>query len=324
MTTEGTIWDMHKPKLSVILPTYNRAPYLTRMLDSVLTQKFTEFELLLLNNGSTDEKTEGICLSYADKDERIRFFSLPDNQGPAPARNLGIREARAPYMIHVDDDDYCESDHFDLLYELITKYNADIAISGCADEFEDEIRTKHQYEGVYVWDQAELVSEFLKRDKFHAAPATKMYRTSLFEHVKYPTGVLVDDIHVTYRLIASCNKGVAHGRPTYRFFKHGENTTSFLETNHIWPDLLQEYLVMQSERVKYISERVPEEAAHVRYAAWSYMISMVEKIHLGRGPGCERQLQYMIDELYRNQKEFMEAPWFSEREHRLMRQFILF
>lgn len=314
---------MKDPAISIVLPTYNRPAFLPRMLDSVLEQSFGDFELILINNGSTDEETDKLCRSYEERDDRVRYFTLDDNQGPARARNLGIEESQGKYLIHLDDDDYCEHDHLRLLHTLIVEHDADVAVSGCVDEIDSEIRTKHKYEGTFVWNKEEGVSEFLKREKFHAAPATKLYRRELFEHVHYRPDMIIDDIHVTYKLFAHAGKVVAHGVPTYRFRKFGGNTTSFLDQDIVWPELLDEYIQMQHERMAYISEHVPQESSHVRYAAWSYMISMVDKIHRGRGEGCEEQAARMKGILQQNQEEFMEAPWITEREIRLMNTLVL-
>ncbi|WP_214627330.1 glycosyltransferase family 2 protein [Paenibacillus agaridevorans] len=315
---------MNSPSISVVLPTYNRWMYLPRMLDSLLEQEFRDFEILLINNGSTDDgKTDEICCAYSEKSSAIRVFSIAENQGPAPARNLGIQESIGEYLIHLDDDDYCEPNHLKLLHQLIVQQQADVAISGSVHETNGLIEPNHVYEGTYVWNRAETVSEFLKREKFNTGTQTKLYRRRLYDGIRYVPGKIIDDIHVTYRLLANINKAVAHGIPTYRFCKHTNNTTSFLEQDIVWPELLDEYLAMQQDRVAYISEHVPEECKHVRYAAWSYMISMVEKIHHGRGKGCEKQLDIMKVELLTHAEEFLHAPWITEREQKLMNALVL-
>jgi glycosyltransferase involved in cell wall biosynthesis len=293
------------------------------MLDSVLAQQMRAFELILIDNGSTDGRTPEICRRFAEKDGRIRLVTVPENNGPAPARNLGIDDAAGEFIIQLDDDDVCEPDHLSLLYDLALKHGADVAISGCGDEISGERRIKYQYDGIYVWNREEAVSEFLKREKFHTAPATKLYRASVYKGIRYVPGKIIDDTHVTYRLMANVRSAVAHGKPTYWFRKFGGNTTAFLDQNILWPELLDEYLQMQQDRVAYISEHVPEEAAHVRYAAWSYMISMVEKIHQGQGAGCEAQLEIMKRTLRQNTREFLCAPWVTLRERHLMDSYVL-
>ena len=98
---------MLTPKISVIVPVYNTAKYLHRCLDSILQQSFKDFEVLLVDDGSTDNSGE-ICDEYAAKDSRVRVFHK-ENGGVASAREIGIENAVGLYSIHVDSDDWTES-----------------------------------------------------------------------------------------------------------------------------------------------------------------------------------------------------------------------
>lgn len=103
-----------KPTISVIVPVYNAEKYLHRCVDSILSQTFTDFEVLLINDGSTD--TSGvICDEYAQKDARVRVFHK-ENGGVSSARNVGIKNMRGLYSIHVDSDDWVEPSYLKDLY----------------------------------------------------------------------------------------------------------------------------------------------------------------------------------------------------------------
>ena len=91
------------PKISVIVPVYNVEKYLCRCIDSILAQTFTDFELLLIDDGSKDSSGE-ICEEYAGKDARIRVFHR-QNGGVSTARNLGIDKAKGEWIYFVDSDD---------------------------------------------------------------------------------------------------------------------------------------------------------------------------------------------------------------------------
>ena len=95
---------MSNPKISVIIPVYNAESTLRRCVDSVLAQTFTDFECLLINDGSKDKSGE-ICDEYAAKDSRIRVFHM-ENGGPSAARNFGLNQAIGQYVIFQDADDY--------------------------------------------------------------------------------------------------------------------------------------------------------------------------------------------------------------------------
>ena len=96
--------NVNSPKVSIIVPVYNVEKYLHRCVDSILLQTFTDFELLLIDDGSTDKSVD-ICDKYALKDSRIRVFHKK-NGGVSSARNLGIKKSNGVYILFVDSDDY--------------------------------------------------------------------------------------------------------------------------------------------------------------------------------------------------------------------------
>lgn len=310
-------------KISVILSTYNRQKLLPRMLDSLLNQKFKEFEVILINNGSTDD-SQSICEKYEKEDARIRLYRIEKNNGPSFARNLGINKAKSDYICFVDDDDYCEPNYLSILYNLITEYDADIAISGSVYEYSDQtISPKYIFDETYVYNKVDGVSEFLKRDKYNTSPATKLFKKELFENVRFIAGVKIDDIHVIYKLFVNANKVVVNGVPTYRFYKHSGNMTGFIQKDILTPEILDDYLNMQKERVEYISKKIPILENQVRYAAFSYMISMIEKINNGHSINCELQYDIMVQRLRKNKDEFLNCKWITEREINLMTKYVL-
>lgn len=122
------------PKVSVIIAVYNAEKFLSRAVDSVLNQTMTDFELLLINDGSKDKSGE-ICDQYAQQDSRIRVFHQ-ENQGVAKARQVGTDNALGEYVIHCDADDWIESDELSSLYQKAQQESADMVI---CDYYEDNI-----------------------------------------------------------------------------------------------------------------------------------------------------------------------------------------
>lgn len=108
------------PKISVIVPVYNTEQYLPRCIDSILSQTFTDFELLLIDDGSKDSSGK-ICDEYAAKDSRIRVFHK-ENGGVSSARNLGLDNSQGEWIIFVDSDDWIESLLIDSCINLIQKH----------------------------------------------------------------------------------------------------------------------------------------------------------------------------------------------------------
>lgn len=111
-------------KVSVIVPVYNAEKYISRCLDSILSQTFTEFEIILVNDGSTDS-TEAICRNYMKKDGRIFYFAQ-QNAGPDFARKKGIEESTGSLLMFVDADDYIEKSMIQKMYEQMEGSTVDL------------------------------------------------------------------------------------------------------------------------------------------------------------------------------------------------------
>ena len=103
------------PAISIIVPVYNAADTLQRCVDSVITQSFSDWELLMVNDGSTDN-SETICQQFATQDPRIIVFSQ-EHQGVSAARNIALKNIKAPYVCFVDADDIIEPDYLHSLYQ---------------------------------------------------------------------------------------------------------------------------------------------------------------------------------------------------------------
>ena len=117
---------MNTPLVSVIVPVYKAEAYLHKCVDSLLAQTMTDFEVLLIDDGSPD-RSGAICDEYAAKDSRIRVFHK-ENGGVASARQVGIENVRGEYTIHADPDDWVEPTMLEELYAKAKEDDADMVI----------------------------------------------------------------------------------------------------------------------------------------------------------------------------------------------------
>ena len=115
---------MNQPLISVIVPVYNVEKYLDNCVMSILDQDYQNIEIILINDGSTDNSL-AICHSYVGKDKRVKLFSQK-NQGLSAARNLGIQKANGEFVMFVDSDDYVEPSYCSAALSCQQKYDADI------------------------------------------------------------------------------------------------------------------------------------------------------------------------------------------------------
>ena len=113
--------------ISIVIPVYNVQDYIKKCLDSILSQTFSDLEIILVDDGSTDLSGR-ICDYYSENDKRIKVIHTA-NGGQSEARNVGIKNATSEWITFIDSDDYVSSDYIEYLYNLIQVHNADISIA---------------------------------------------------------------------------------------------------------------------------------------------------------------------------------------------------
>lgn len=183
-------------KLSIIIPVYNAAKYLTQCIDSVLNQTFTDFELILVNDGSTDNSEE-ICLKYKEQDSRIKYISK-ENGGAASARKVGFENSTAEYIGWVDSDDWVDKEMFQTLYKAAITKEADIVACGIIQEYADR-------QNMLIPNTKEYQKSV---DLLIFSYCNKIIRRKLFlkSEIVFPVGTAeYEDVFVTFKLISNTN-----------------------------------------------------------------------------------------------------------------------
>ena len=192
--------------ISVIVPVYNVENYLVRCLDSILMQTYPRFEVLLIDDGSTD-KSGAVCDAYAEKDCRIKVIHQK-NRGLAAARNVGIDASQGNYLIFVDSDDYVHKDYLRFLYETAIEYQSDLV--ACHHKkilTESADLEKLEKPKVQILSREQMLEQMLEGKAFDVMVWGKLYKASLFQGLRYPEGRLFEDVCVTYRLVDKCERG---------------------------------------------------------------------------------------------------------------------
>lgn len=285
-------------KISVIMLTHNRESLVSRAIESILKQTEADFEFIIVDNGSRD-RSGIIAEEYAAKDSRIRVIHREEGN-IGSGRNTGLDAACGEYVAFIDDDDWAEPDFLEFLYTLAVENEADVAICGAADKVFDEKK---------IMTPEEALIELMWRKKYNMAFPTKLFSRRLADRLRFPEEGSYDDIALMYRLLADADKVAYHGLPKYTFYRHEGNNSAWT-TDHSLLDAatLEEYLGAYRTRTEWLSERFPASAAAFRYFEWSFMISMVEKIHRLKLVGCEKQLEKMMRELREHREEFLSSP----------------
>ena len=167
--------------VSVIIPVYNAATYLGACLDSLLAQSHTDFEIILINDGSTDNSLQ-ICRTYAQKDARIQVVNQ-QNGGVSRARNAGLTKASGDYIAFVDADDRLMPDYIERLYSDACTHNADIVCCNFIELLNGEIveyNTPKVLQARLVTSMEELFSDFVAcKEAYGTSVWAKIIRTDL-------------------------------------------------------------------------------------------------------------------------------------------------
>ncbi len=190
--------------ISVIIPVYNVEEYLRECVDSVLVQTYQNFEIILVDDGSTDSSGE-ICDEYLEKDDRITVIHQK-NGGLSAARNSGLSEAEGKYVYFLDSDDYITDNSLETLVEIAEKDNSDIVFFDAvsfADTDDFEVSQNYIRKNKYKTDSGYAVfSEMIKNKEYHSAvPLLLINREFLFKSgVSFISGILYEDMVFTYQL----------------------------------------------------------------------------------------------------------------------------
>lgn len=199
---------MAKPLISLIVPIYNVEPFLGRCFESILKQTYRNLEIILIDDGSTDNCGK-LCDRFASASSNI-IVKHQKNAGLSAARNTGLDLAHGDYVAFLDSDDYLVPDYLEYLYGLATTHDAPISICAhyeCKENGELKIFDKNASDDVLSIETA--LHRMLNERGFMLSSWGKLYKRSLFEStpkVRFPKGKLHEDVGTTYRLFLNAYK----------------------------------------------------------------------------------------------------------------------
>ena len=196
---------------SIIVPVYNSAATLQKCLDSILNQTFENYEVILINDGSTDASWN-ICQQYKSKDERFIILNQ-ENSGPSQARNCGLEIANGDWICFVDSDDWISPKMYEIMLKHLKEKNADICACGIMTVYPDR---KCPMNIQSVIGGAEKIFSLLYDDAAYPVSAwNKLYKRDCWKELRFPLGKICEDAFTTYKLIDKANLIVQITDPLY-------------------------------------------------------------------------------------------------------------
>ncbi|MFG6149944.1 glycosyltransferase family 2 protein [Halobacillus sp. B23F22_1] len=273
------------PAISIIVPVYNVEPYLRRCLDSILEQTFTDIEVIVVNDGSTDGSGE-ICDEFAEKDKRIRVIHKK-NGGLSSARNAGLDIVKGEYIGFVDSDDYIDINMYKKLYELCIYTRSEISICTFGEVNEKNVSVpKKEKDLILEMDNNEGLRQLFKGEIYRFSVCNKLFNRKCMSNIKFPVGLLHEDLATSYQMFAKASKVVFTNFTGYMYFKrensilnkeyHEGRLGSFVGWEEIlefirkkYPNLLDEcystFVYWSVDNSVYILNQVQNTELRIRY-----------------------------------------------------------
>lgn len=241
--------------VSVIIPIYNSIQYIRDTLESVINQTYQNLEIILINDGSTDNSLL-ICEEYSQNDSRIKLFSQ-DNKGASAARNLGLKKAQGKYILFVDSDDYILPNHIESLVRALEKNNSDICISNCKKINESEIISykyiEQQPSITYVLTTEDLLKGVIYGNNIGWEVAAKLYRASILKDIYFDDKeILGEDFEFFYKALHRCKSTSVCLNNSYLYIKR---PTSITNKNNI--DISEKLISIAKKFSEHIDTNYP-------------------------------------------------------------------
>ena len=217
-----------EPLISVIIPVYNVKTYLLACYTTVKNQTYKNLEIILVDDGSTDSSGK-MCDEYALEDERVKVIHKI-NGGLSDARNAGLDIMTGEYVTCIDSDDIVSPDYISTLYTGAKQFDTDITVGTMRAFYESDYMAWGQLIGKNdkcEWqclNRKDTLSKILLQAGVDVSACAKLYRSSLFEKIRYPLARLYEDLATTYKLIDCTNKVAITSKPIYGYRRNREGS----------------------------------------------------------------------------------------------------
>ena len=212
-------------RVSVIIPVYNVGNYLDRCMKSIVNQTYKNLEIILVDDGSTDQSAE-LCDRWAEKDERISVVHQ-NNGGPSNARNTGLDRARGDYLMFVDSDDVISFNIVEYLVGLLERERADISICDVLHIFnEGKAAFQSGAAEIRSYNRIEAIQELWYQKSFLPSACAKVYRKEIFGSLRFAEGKIFEDIDLLHELFWQCRRIVYSNAQLYGYVHRKNSITT--------------------------------------------------------------------------------------------------
>lgn len=265
------------PAISIIIPVYNTEKYLSACLNSIKEQSFEDFEVIIVDDGSTDSSYE-TAKKFSDSDLRFKIFKTK-NGGVSKARNYGLEKANGTYISFVDSDDELYKNTLEILYRDAIENEADISSGTYTVVKKSNSETGASDKSITIWNKKQALEEALKDTPVTTDCRAKLYKKESIAGIKFSGGRKIhEDSFFIFECLLKCSKMVIRNIPVYKYILR-ENSSSRSEFSEKYFDIL--YFAEKKKEI--ITELFPEFHEQTNNLILKANMAMLEKLMLDGG-----------------------------------------
>lgn len=265
------------PEITIIIPVYNAEPYIRRCMDSILGQTFPDFEVILVNDGSSDYSL-GICQEYGRRDSRVIVLDKP-NGGAASARNMGLdwyyENSKKDWMCFIDIDDHIHERYLEILLATAKEHHTRISMCSyevtCRDRV--ECATERAVSCLKVPEELWCENQIAC-----TVPVVKLFERELFRNIRFPEGIIHEDEYTLYKVLFQASEIAFIDLPLYGYYQ--------TETSVMRGDWTPRHMTEPDgilSQLCFFAENHYEKAA--AYSAGIYLNSIYRNLHGAKEKG---------------------------------------
>lgn len=204
-----------KKELTIIMPCYNSSQYIEKNLNSILSQTYNDFNIILIDDKSTDNTLE-IIKKYKNNSKNIIIIENDKNRGAGYCRNEALKLCDTKYVTFIDSDDYINKDYLDKMISLLKKQNADVIVCDIKLEYENKFKM------ICTCDD-EISKKNIIANGLAAAPCNKIFITELFNEIKFPEGIINEDVAAILSILINADKITYTSDVYYNYVQHSNS-----------------------------------------------------------------------------------------------------
>lgn len=288
-------------KVSIVVPVYNVEDYLKYCVDSLINQSYKNIEIILVDDGSTDNSGR-ICDEYAQEDDRVRVFHI-ENGGLSNARNTGVNVASAEWVIFIDSDDYYDRRTVEYLVQLQKKYAVDLVATSVIEvrdfQSDDFIGSLTDIDSL-ILDRYTALKEMFYGNIVGTHPGGKLYKKEILMKFPFPKGMIYEDLAVSFEHIGACNEIAVGYINLYKYYRRPGSIVNSSYSNKF----LDFYKAIELNR-EYVERDYPNDQEMKKALTVRYVFKGLHVVHALLGSQMYEQVNKIRKEYRRYWKDIL-------------------